>query len=69
MNAAIAVTIFLVVAAVGIGAKWYGLKDSLSMYSRSTAPNGHRFSLSTFLVACISLAVGFGLFVMWLNRG
>ena len=68
MNVALGLAIFVVFALVGIWAKWYGMMDSLSMYSWSTQPTGRRFSLSSFLIAAISLAVGFGLFIMWLRR-
>jgi hypothetical protein len=70
MKFALGLAIFVVFAGLAIAGKWYALKDSLSMFTRTAAPGDrHRFSLSTLLVVYFALALGFGMFVVMLRRG
>jgi hypothetical protein len=70
MKMAIAVTVFIVVVALAIAGRWFGMIEGLTMYNYRNKPLiSRRFSLSTLLLSAIGLAVGFGLFMLWIRRG
>jgi hypothetical protein len=62
--------LFVVIAAMANAARWYGMKDSMSMYTGRSKPFDFRhFSLSTLLTVAFAVALGFGLLVVFLRRG
>jgi hypothetical protein len=70
MKTALGLVIFVVVAATAIVARWYAMKDSISMYTGRAKPFDFRhFSLSTLLTVAFAIALGLGLLVVFLRRG
>ena len=70
MNTALGLAIFVIIAATAVAARWYGMKDSLSMYTGRAKPFDYRhFSLSTLLTVAFAIALGVGLLVVFFKRG